>query len=143
MRYVVSHKGPGAVFGAGQREIETFVRLLSPFHDDAGVPNGGEKAMKTPAVKILLCSVVVMMALSLGASAAVNGAIQTTDVTGTIVNYNVNPPLGCDQVYLTGGPQNTNDFGIALRLQADEVHTRFLSGTQDHFRFSAGMVFRF
>ena len=49
--------------------------------------------MKTPAVKILLCSVVVMMALSLGASAAVNGAIQTTDVTGTIVNYNVNPPI--------------------------------------------------
>lgn len=42
----------------------------------------------------------------------VNGAIQTTDSTGTIVNFNVNPPLSCDAVYLTGGPQNTNDFGL-------------------------------
>jgi hypothetical protein len=46
------------------------------------------------------------------ARAAVNGAIQTTDVTGTQVNYNVNPPLSCDAVYLTGGPQNTNDAGL-------------------------------
>jgi opacity protein-like surface antigen len=33
--------------------------------------------------------------------------------------------------------------GIAFRLQGDEVHTRFFSSTQDHFRFSTGIVFRF
>jgi len=54
----------------------------------------------------------MLIAFSVAATAAVNGAIQTTDVTGTIVNYNVNPPLSCDAVYLTGGPQNTNDFGL-------------------------------
>ena len=33
--------------------------------------------------------------------------------------------------------------GLAWRLQADEVHTRFFSGGQDHFRFSTGIDFRF
>jgi hypothetical protein len=52
------------------------------------------------------------LAASTHASAAINGAIQTTDITGTQVNYNVNPPLSCDAVYLNGGPQNKNDFGL-------------------------------
>jgi hypothetical protein len=46
-------------------------------------------------------------------ASAVSGAIQTTDITGTIVNYNVNPPLSCDAVYITGGPQNPNDAGLS------------------------------
>lgn len=33
--------------------------------------------------------------------------------------------------------------GVAWRLQGDEVHTRFFGGTQDHFRFSTGIDFRF
>jgi hypothetical protein len=33
--------------------------------------------------------------------------------------------------------------GIAWRVQGDEVHTRFFGGTQDHFRFSTGVDFRF
>jgi len=33
--------------------------------------------------------------------------------------------------------------GVALRLQGDEVHTRFFSGGQDHLRFSTGIDFRF
>lgn len=33
--------------------------------------------------------------------------------------------------------------GLAWRFQGDELHTRFFSSTQDHFRFSTGIVFRF
>lgn len=33
--------------------------------------------------------------------------------------------------------------GVAWRVQGDEVHTRFFGGTQDHFRFSTGVDFRF
>jgi opacity protein-like surface antigen len=33
--------------------------------------------------------------------------------------------------------------GLAWRVQGDELHTRFFNGTQDHFRFSTGIVFRF
>lgn len=33
--------------------------------------------------------------------------------------------------------------GIAWRIQGDEVHTRFFDSTQDHFRFSTGIDFRF
>ena len=33
--------------------------------------------------------------------------------------------------------------GLAWRLQGDELHTRFFNSTQDHFRFSTGIVFRF
>lgn len=33
--------------------------------------------------------------------------------------------------------------GIAWRIQGDEVHTRFFHSTQDHFRFSTGIDFRF
>src|SRR5512141_2360806 len=71
--------------------------------------------MKAPIVKLLFCTLAVLMIISvaaLPAGAAVNGAIQTTDSSGTIVNFNVNPPLSCDAVYLTGGPQNLNDFGL-------------------------------
>jgi hypothetical protein len=71
--------------------------------------------MKASIVKLLFCSLAVLMIISIAAipaSAAVNGAIQTTDASGTIVNFNVNPPLSCDAVYLTGGTQNTNDFGL-------------------------------
>ncbi len=32
---------------------------------------------------------------------------------------------------------------IAWRLQGDELHTRLFGSTQDHFRFSTGIVFRF
>lgn len=33
--------------------------------------------------------------------------------------------------------------GLAWRFQGDELHTRFFGGTQDHFRFSTGIVLRF
>jgi opacity protein-like surface antigen len=33
--------------------------------------------------------------------------------------------------------------GIAWRVQGDELHTRFFGHTQDHFRFSTGLVLRF
>lgn len=33
--------------------------------------------------------------------------------------------------------------GLALRLQGDEVHTRFFEGAQDHLRISAGIDIRF
>jgi opacity protein-like surface antigen len=33
--------------------------------------------------------------------------------------------------------------GVAWRVQGDELHTRFFSHAQDHFRFSTGIVFRF
>lgn len=33
--------------------------------------------------------------------------------------------------------------GIAWRIQGDDVHTRFFNSTQDHFRFSTGIDFRF
>ena len=33
--------------------------------------------------------------------------------------------------------------GLAWRLQADAIHTRFFNSGQDHFRFSTGIVFRF
>lgn len=33
--------------------------------------------------------------------------------------------------------------GVAVRLQGDDVHTRFFGGGQDHFRFSTGIDFRF
>jgi opacity protein-like surface antigen len=33
--------------------------------------------------------------------------------------------------------------GVAWRVQGDEVHTRFFGSTQDHFRFSTGIDFRF
>ena len=33
--------------------------------------------------------------------------------------------------------------GLALRIQGDELHTRFFGSTQDHFRFSTGVDFRF
>jgi hypothetical protein len=32
---------------------------------------------------------------------------------------------------------------VAWRLQGDELHTRFFGSTQDHFRFSTGIVVRF
>ena len=32
---------------------------------------------------------------------------------------------------------------VAWRLQGDELHTRFFGTTQDHFRFSTGLVIRF
>ena len=33
--------------------------------------------------------------------------------------------------------------GLAWRVQGDEVHTKFFDSTQDHFRFSTGIVARF
>ena len=33
--------------------------------------------------------------------------------------------------------------GIAWRFQGDALHTRFFGSTQDHLRFSTGVVFRF
>jgi opacity protein-like surface antigen len=33
--------------------------------------------------------------------------------------------------------------GLAVRVQADELHTRFFSGGQDHLRFSTGIDIRF
>jgi len=33
--------------------------------------------------------------------------------------------------------------GLAWRVQGDEFHTRFFGSTQDHFRFSTGIVLRF
>lgn len=45
------------------------------------------------------------------ASAQVNGALQTTTSTGTTVNGNLY--LSKDAVYISGGPQNKNDNGLA------------------------------
>ncbi len=54
----------------------------------------------------------LIVALSTGgALAGLSGAIQTTDVTGTIVNGNVNYGLATD-VYLSGGPQNLTASGL-------------------------------
>jgi opacity protein-like surface antigen len=33
--------------------------------------------------------------------------------------------------------------GVAWRIQGDELHTRFFGSSQDHFRFSTGIVVRF
>ncbi len=33
--------------------------------------------------------------------------------------------------------------GVGWRIQGDELHTRLFGSTQDHFRFSTGIVFRF
>jgi hypothetical protein len=33
--------------------------------------------------------------------------------------------------------------GLAWRFQGDELHTRFFGSSQDHFRFSTGIVLRF
>lgn len=44
------------------------------------------------------------------ASAAVNGALQTTDSTGTVVNGTIYASKSA--VYITGGPQNTKDPGL-------------------------------
>jgi hypothetical protein len=33
--------------------------------------------------------------------------------------------------------------GLALRLQADDIHTNFFSIGENHFRFSTGIDFRF
>lgn len=68
--------------------------------------------MKAPAVKFLLCSVAMLMMISVATSAQVNGALQTTLSDGTIVNFNVKPPQTCDAIYITGGPQNTSAAGI-------------------------------
>lgn len=45
------------------------------------------------------------------ASAQVNGALQTTTISGTTVNGNIY--LSKDAVYISGGPQNKNDNGLA------------------------------
>ncbi|HTM37473.1 MAG TPA: SdrD B-like domain-containing protein [Terriglobales bacterium] len=66
----------------------------------------------SPSPRLGFCLVWTLTALAAFANAQVNGAIQTTDVSGTTVNFNVNPPLSCDAVYLTGGPQNTNNSGL-------------------------------
>jgi hypothetical protein len=57
----------------------------------------------------LVCGLLFMVP----ASAQISGAINDTDITGTIVDYTVNPPLSCDAVYITGGPQNTHDAGLS------------------------------
>lgn len=59
--------------------------------------------MKAPAVKFVLCSVVVLMMFSIAASAT-TGAIFTTTAGGTTVNGNLYSSLA--DVYLNGGPQN-------------------------------------
>ena len=64
----------------------------------------------SPSPRLFCFLVVTLIAFSVAASAAINGALQTTDPTGTVVNYNTGLP--CDQVYITGGPQNTNDAGL-------------------------------
>jgi hypothetical protein len=52
-----------------------------------------------------------MVAFTLPAMAGVNGAIYTTDSTGTTVNGNIYNAKG--DVYLSGGPQNTHDSGLS------------------------------
>ncbi len=44
---------------------------------------------------------------------------------------------------LGGGLDYRLFHGLALRLQGDDVHTRFFGGTQDNLRISAGIDIRF
>lgn len=39
--------------------------------------------------------------------------INDMGITGTIANYTVNPPLICDAMHITGGPQNTHDARLS------------------------------
>jgi hypothetical protein len=57
---------------------------------------------------VILAAVTLLAGI---ASAQVNGAIFTTDSTGTQVNGNIYPSK--DAVYLNGGPQNTKDPGLS------------------------------
>jgi hypothetical protein len=59
--------------------------------------------------KIILLCCFTILAMS-SAFAAVNGAIYTTNSTGTKVNGNLYPAKTA--VYLNGGPQNTSDPGL-------------------------------
>ena len=58
-------------------------------------------------ILVVLTAVILLAGI---ASAAVNGALQTTDSTGTIVNGNIYASKSA--VYITGGPQNTKDPGL-------------------------------
>jgi hypothetical protein len=64
----------------------------------------------SPSPRLWCCLGMMLIACSLTASAAINGALQTTTSDGTVVNYNTG--LSCDAVYITGGPQNLNDLGL-------------------------------
>ena len=54
---------------------------------------------------------VLNLGFALLAQAAISGSVQTTFSTGTTVNGNLYPSK--DQVYLTGGPQNTHSSGLS------------------------------
>ena len=57
-----------------------------------------------------------------------------------------NPLLGSDTSFATaigGGLDYKLIKGLAWRFQGDELHTRFYGSTQNHFRFSTGIVVRF
>ena len=54
--------------------------------------------------------------------------------------------LGSDTSFATaigGGLDYKLIKGLAWRFQGDELHTRFYDRTQNHFRFSTGIVLRF
>jgi hypothetical protein len=68
---------------------------------------------RTKWLVVLGLGLVCGLLFAVPGSAQINGAINNTDITGTIVDYTVNPPLSCDAVYITGGPQNKNDAGLS------------------------------
>jgi hypothetical protein len=65
----------------------------------------------SPSPRLWCGLVLTLIALRVVGNAQVNGALQTTDSNGAIVNYNTG--LACDQVYITGGPQNSHDAGLS------------------------------
>ena len=60
---------------------------------------------------LLLGLLLVVTVLTGSTFAALTGAIYTTEMSGTIVNENVNYGLAMD-VYLSGGPQNPKARGV-------------------------------
>jgi len=64
----------------------------------------------SPSSRLWFGLVLTLITFAAFANGQVNGALQTTLSDGTVVNYNTGH--ACDEVYITGGPQNQNDLGI-------------------------------
>ncbi|MBI1756478.1 MAG: hypothetical protein HYR64_05165 [Fimbriimonas ginsengisoli] len=107
----------------------------------------------------LACLVAFGLTLT-SASASVTGAIFTSISDGTTVNGNiygppVHPELGCEDVYLNGGPQNLNHAGIgpdgiyyfqvttpngALLLSTDPAANRLVRVGKDPITGATGRI---
>src|SRR6266436_1805195 len=59
---------------------------------------------------VLGLGLVCCLLFALPSRAQVNGALQTTDVSGTVVNGNIYAAKS--DVYITGGPQNNQPNGL-------------------------------